>query len=113
MPERRKFPRVNLNEKVMWRKADTFDNLSVMRNISEGGLCFETNDLRLCCDDIVQFSFQLPSKKIVYSKAKICWVSAVEPGRIGWQAGAEFQDIGDFDRQDIQHFVGECRYGCN
>ena len=46
MPERRKFPRVNLNEKVMWRKADTFDNLSVMRNISEGGLCFETNDLR-------------------------------------------------------------------
>jgi len=97
----------------MWRKADTFDNMSVMKNISEGGLCFETNDLKLNSNDVVQLAFQLPSKKIIYSKARVCWVSAVEPGRIGWQAGVSFEDINDFDRQDIQHFIGECRYGCD
>ncbi|MBU1113259.1 MAG: PilZ domain-containing protein [Candidatus Omnitrophica bacterium] len=113
MQERRRFPRVELNEKVMWRKADTFDNLNRIRNISEGGLCFETDDLRLSHDDIVQFSFQLPNKMTVYSKGRVCWISGVEPGRVGWQAGVQFQDIGDPQRQDIQQFVGESRYGCD
>ena len=111
MQERRRFPRVDLNQKVMWRKDDTFDNLNLIKNVSEGGLCFETSDLRLSNNDIVQFSFQLPNRMTIYSKAKVCWVSAVEPGRVGWQAGTEFQDINDLDRQDIQQFVGECRYG--
>ncbi|MCF7907561.1 MAG: PilZ domain-containing protein [Candidatus Omnitrophica bacterium] len=113
MKNRRKFPRVNLEGKVMWRRAGNFDNLDVIRNVSEGGLCFETSDLRLVNNDIVQFEFQLPSKERVYSKAKVSWVGAVEPDRVGWQAGAEFQDISDLAREDIRQFVGVTRYGCD
>ena len=113
MKERRKFPRMCLNGKVMWRRADNFDNLDVIRNVSEGGLCFETSDLRLVNNDVVQFEFQLPNKGTIYSKAKVCWVGAVEPDRVGWQAGAEFQDISDLDCEDVRQFVGETRYGCD
>lgn len=113
MKERRKFPRVSLKGKVMWRRAGNFDNLDVIRNISEGGLCFETSDLKLVNNDAVQFTFQLPDKRTVHSKAKVSWVGAVEPERVGWQAGAEFEDISDLDREDVRQFVGHCRYGCD
>jgi len=112
MKERRKFPRVDSKGKVMWRREGTLDNLDVIRDISEGGLCFETSDLRLVNNDIVQFSFRLPESREVHSKARVRWVGAVEPDRVGWRAGAEFQDISNSDIQEIRHFVGKSRYGC-
>lgn len=113
MKERRIFPRVDLSGKVMWRRAGSLDNMDVVRNVSEGGLCFETSDLKLVNNDVLQFEFQLPKKGAVYAKAKVCWVGPVEPDRVGWQAGAKFQDMSDLDCEDVRQFVGECRYGCD
>ncbi|MDD3297075.1 MAG: PilZ domain-containing protein [Candidatus Omnitrophica bacterium] len=112
MEERRRFPRVNFNRPILWRRFDTLDNLDKGSNISEGGMCLFMETNMVSKRDVFQLEFQLPEGVTVYSKVKVCWVSKAKDSSIGLQAGIEFVDIADTHRQEVKQFVGHSRYGC-
>ena len=111
MAERRKFPRVELKRSFLWRGTGTLDNLDAVENVSEGGIAIGLKNQELKPKDIVQFEFQLPTGKVVHSKAQVRWAGAKTDGD-GFRAGMEFSDISDKNRHEIRCFVGKCRYDC-
>ncbi|MBN3039602.1 MAG: PilZ domain-containing protein [Candidatus Omnitrophica bacterium] len=113
MKERRRTPRVNLKRGIIWRGQNTLDNLDQGINISEGGMSFIVNNDQLTVDDLIQLSFRLPTKKTIQAKAKVKWTLLDQPTGSMQKAGVEFVDVGNPQRQEIRHFVGVCRYGCD
>jgi c-di-GMP-binding flagellar brake protein YcgR len=108
MEEKRKFPRLNTAEIiVIWRKAETFDNLHRMKNISGGGICLMIDRKEVVnVGDTLQLEFRLPTGEIIYSKARVARSGKLtEEANSGQEIGIEFLDISDKDRKTIEQFV--------
>lgn len=113
MEERRKFVRLDLNTGVNWRKDDeasdrTIYGKSTTKNISGGGVCL-IMDQAVKIGDKLHLEIELPTKKIIYSEGVVIWVEKFEiiGGRYEkrYDAGVEFSEITDEDREEIKKFV--------
>lgn len=111
--ERRKYPRVCLKRGVLWRSAATLDNLDHIRNISEGGLCIAMEALRLSVEEVVHVELYLPTQVAIRAQARVCWVGPGGVNDLRCRAGLEFVDVRAELRNELRHFVGMQRYGCD
>ncbi|MFH1771429.1 MAG: PilZ domain-containing protein [Candidatus Omnitrophota bacterium] len=110
MKERRKYPRISTERKVLWRKIDTMDNIDEATNISAGGLCLSAaNEKPAVAGDSFQLQFGLAAKNTVYARAKAVWVSDVHKDAVKTKKiqniGLEYVDISDDARKSIDHFI--------
>ena len=110
MEERRRFPRLNTTAiMVNWRKDGTLDNLHRTKNISGGGMCLMMERAPLNAGDTLPLEFCLPTRNIIYSKARVAWINkhpgASSDNKLTHEAGIEFFDISDNDRKVIKQFV--------
>jgi len=112
MVERRRFPRIDVNRGVMWRRSDSLDNLDTLSNVSEGGVGLITNQKALTAGDVVQLEFTLPSSKTIQSKAQVKWTTLTGTVPDSHYVGLQFLDVNSARQQEIRCFVGKCRYGC-
>ena len=113
MQERRQFVRLNANVNVTWSKIDDFENgskrgIDITRNISSGGICLMMEE-PVHGDDILELTIELPTHKVIQSRGRVVWVSEFEivAGEQGkrYDAGIEFLDIDEHDREAIKEFV--------
>lgn len=111
--ERRKYPRVPLKRGVLWRGAATLDNLDQTRNISEGGLCLSMETLRLAPQACIHIEVQLPTRATIRTRARVCWIGPGTVNDLRCRAGIEFIDMDDALKNELRHFVGTRRYGCD
>jgi len=111
--ERRKYPRVPLKRGVLWRSAATLDNLDQTRNISEGGLCLSMEKLRLSPDELVHIEVQLPTQVTICVRGRVCWIGPGTIDDLRCRAGIEFIDTDETAKNELRHFVGVQRYGCD
>lgn len=109
--ERRKFLRLNINVNFKWKKLpggkkEVFEEGST-KNISGGGVCLMSYK-KISKGDILVIEMQLPTGKTINSKAKVVWVSEIDThgasGEKRYDAGVEFLDITESDREDIKEF---------
>lgn len=113
MQERRKYPRLNYNVAVAWKKVDERDKGSeetqnVTKNISGGGICLAV-DSSVKLKDMLELKLTLPTQKTVCSKGVVRWLEDFgvegEKGESRREAGIEFVNINDADREEIKKFV--------
>ncbi|MFH1621838.1 MAG: PilZ domain-containing protein [Candidatus Omnitrophota bacterium] len=110
MGERRKFVRLDLNTKVEWEKVNRDEPASEFKskNISGGGICLITDEI-INIGDTLNLKIDLPTLKTIHAKGKVVWIEGFEivGGRREkkYEAGIEFLDINDKDRQEIEKFV--------
>jgi Tfp pilus assembly protein PilZ len=104
MDNRRKFKRVNLKLDVLHGTIDS----GYSRNLSEGGLCLITQD-PLECNQETTLLFHLTNNERRFIKAvgKITWNRILPEG--GYESGVEFQDMDDFYREKIHHYLGNAQ----
>jgi len=108
--ERRKFVRLDLNTVVEWEKVNRDEPVGEFKskNISGGGICLIMDEI-INIGDTLNLKINLPTLKIIHSKGKVVWVEGFEivGGRREkkYEAGIEFIDINDKDREEIKKFV--------
>lgn len=111
MQERRRFPRLGITKiMVNWRKDGILDNLHRTKNISGGGIGLamgRNNSAKT--GDALQLEFYLPTGRIIYAKGIVAWTNkstvVSEENITRSEAGIEFSDISDKDKEFIKSFV--------
>ena len=113
MEERRKFPRLTYNVAVAWKKIERraendSEVTNVTKNISGGGICLQV-DSSVKPQDVLEFQITLPTKKMIDSKGVVRWIEDFgiigEKSKSRYEAGIEFININDKDREEIKQFV--------
>lgn len=111
--EKRRYARLNASVDVRWNKiVDPGEkaayNETITKNISEGGICLLAYE-KAEVGDILDLVFELPSQKVIRSKAQVRWVKEFKMGgekaQQGYDIGLEFLDILNEDRKEIKNFV--------
>jgi c-di-GMP-binding flagellar brake protein YcgR len=116
MQERRRFRRFKAEVKVRWRKLSENQELgaeteAVSKNISEGGACLTMEKKEVDLGDILLLEIELPNSVKVTATAKVVWVMANiksqpwEEEQKSYDAGVEFLDISDEDRDKLEKFA--------
>lgn len=107
--ERRKYPRLEEKMPLVYQTFDILEGkTSSTKNISGGGLCFET-EIAVCQGDVLWIQIHkaidsgLTRRAPIYAIAKVCWVSEIGTER--YESGLEFIDIKDRDRDEIASHV--------
>lgn len=110
--ERRKFFRLNINVNIKWKKF-TGDGKKggagkvPSKNLSAGGVCI-TSYKRLSQGERLVLEIELPTGKTINAGTKVVWVNEFDtPGGSAekmYEAGIEFIDITDRDREEIKEF---------
>ena len=110
-PERREHPRLEAKLSILYRTAEILDtNVSVIKNISGGGLCFET-DVAFFPGDVLDVEIltqtDLRSKETVsvHALAKARWINQIDSGK--YELGVQFVYIKRTDREKISNCVQE------
>lgn len=110
MEEKRRFVRLDINVNVKWDK----DPAAPLRpgsskNISGGGICLMMADRGLKVGEVLNLEFELPNGKAIKAKGRVVWVERFEIMNRDYgqkfDAGIEFLDISDPDREEIKKFV--------
>lgn len=113
MEEKRKFVRLNLNVEVRWRKIietldRAVDNINLTKDISGGGIRLIVDETVKVADKL-SLEIKLPTDKVIYCQGRVIWVEKFEiVGRRHedrYEAGIEFMDISDDDREEISKLV--------
>ena len=113
MQERRKFVRLDLNVEVQWHKIAessraAADSVNVSKNISGGGICLMVNE-PVVVGDTLKLDIALPENKSIRAIGRVAWVDTFEiiGGRreVKYEAGIEFVDISNVDREQIKKLV--------
>jgi c-di-GMP-binding flagellar brake protein YcgR len=88
------------------RKAGVMPAGSMTSNLSEGGVCFKSNEfISLACRLVVEIS--LPNvTKPVKAISKIAWIKRV-PESDQYELGNQFLEITKEDRANIVNFVNQ------
>jgi c-di-GMP-binding flagellar brake protein YcgR len=107
--EKRRFKRVDSNFPVQYRnlrKAGVMPAASITRNLSEGGVCFKSNEfVSLACRLVVEIS--LPnSTKPIKAISKVAWIRKV-PSTDQYELGNQFLEITKEDKANIINFVSQ------
>ena len=111
--ERRKFPRAPLKRSILWRGAQTLDNLHLVSNISEGGVLLVLDRAEAKVGDRVHLQIPLPTNYTVHANAEVVWLQPHSTQGLHCSAGLAFSVLNDADLSEVRHFVGVCRYGCD
>ncbi|MFH2144950.1 MAG: PilZ domain-containing protein [Candidatus Omnitrophota bacterium] len=110
MEEKRKFIRLDVGVNVKWKKLydEIFEDTSINKDISEGGICLIIEE-RLQIGDRLQLEIGLPDKKSITAVGRVAWVSeygvVYDNHKRNYDTGVEFMEIEDMDRQEISKFV--------
>jgi c-di-GMP-binding flagellar brake protein YcgR len=109
MEEKRRHKRVESNFPVQYRnlrKPGIPSVGTVTRNLSEGGVCFKSNEfVSLACRLVVEVS--LPnSPKPVKAISKVAWIRKTPSGD-QYELGNQFLEITKEDRAAIVNFVNQ------
>jgi len=105
--EKRRFKRVGASLSVEYRdlkKAAELPKGSLSRNISEGGVCFNSREfMSLACRLVININ--LPnSDKPIKAISKVAWIKRV-PATNLYELGNQFLEIAKEDRAHIVDFV--------
>ena len=105
--DKRRFKRVGASLSVEYRdlkKGAELPKGSLSRNISEGGVCFNSKEfMSLACRLVVNIS--LPnSGKPIKAISKVAWIRRV-PASDQYELGNQFLEISKEDRVHIAEFV--------
>lgn len=104
--ERRRFQRIDSNLPLRYKniKTATVPMGSLTRDISEGGVCFKTNEfISLACRLVVEVTLptvQRPIKAI----SKVAWIRKLSSGE-QYELGNQFLEISKEDRNLITDYV--------
>ncbi len=105
--EQRRFRRVGADLSLEYRdlrKASELPKNSLLRNISEGGVCFNTGEfMSLACRLVL--SITLPnSDKPIKAISKVAWIKRL-PMNDQYELGNQFLEISKQDKAQIMEFV--------
>lgn len=105
--ERRRYPRVELNLPLQYRNLRKIGELptgSVAKNLSEGGVCFKTNEfISLACRLVVEIN--LPAlPKPIKAISKIAWIRKLPVGQ-QYELGNQFLDMAKEDKAHVLNFI--------
>jgi Tfp pilus assembly protein PilZ len=115
MGEMRKFFRLDINVNVQWskveEKADQKNgDQGVVKNISEGGICLIV-DKKIKIGDIVILDIELLASKTIHARGRVAWIKPLSligvESKDRFDAGVEFTEISDSDREEIKKFIVE------
>jgi len=107
MAEKRRFQRIGVSLPLQYRdlrKAAELPKGSLLRNISEGGICFSSKEfMSLACRLILNIN--LPNNpKPVKAISKVAWIRRL-PMSDQYELGNQFLEITREDRAQITNFV--------
>jgi c-di-GMP-binding flagellar brake protein YcgR len=115
MDDRRKFVRLDIDVLVQWRKitgeeARELDKESRTKNISAGGICLTVDERNMVAiGDLLAIEMKLPTGRLINLAGRVAWVSEFEiigaEAEKNYDAGIEFVEIKEADREAIQQFV--------
>ena len=106
---KRRHKRVDSNFPVQYRnlrKAGIPSAGTISRNLSEGGVCFKSNEfVSLACRLVLEIT--LPnSTKPVKAISKVAWIRKV-PSSDQYELGNQFLEITKEDRSALMNFVNQ------
>jgi len=112
MIERRKYPRLDFNVVAEYEKVSPEKNAPASaqsKNIGAGGICIVSLD-KIEVGDTLNLTFSIPSiNEWINAKGVVVWVEEYQVGSTetskAYDAGIEFTNIQDFDRDKISKFV--------
>ncbi len=105
--EQRRYKRINADLALEYKDLKKISGLpkgSLLKNISEGGICFHSNDfMSLACRLILNIS--LPNTvKPIKAISKVAWIKRLPLGD-QYELGNQFLEISKEDRAYIADFV--------
>jgi c-di-GMP-binding flagellar brake protein YcgR len=107
--DKRRFKRIDSNLQVHYknlRQAGELPIGSLTRNLSEGGVCFQTSKfISLACRLVLEISIP-NSPKPVKAISKVAWIRKV-PSSDQYELGNQFLEITREDKASIINFVNE------
>jgi len=113
MEERRKFPRLDLNVEVNWKRNSaspsvSAGNIANTKNISAGGVCLISDEC-LNVGQGLSLEIKLPGNRIINAEGRVVWTDQFEiiGGKYEkkYGVGVEFVDIKDEIRTEINKFI--------
>jgi len=111
--ERRKYPRLNFNVEVAYKKIgrqDAVQTSAHSKNIGAGGICIVFLE-KMEVGDHLSLRFSLPddNEDVLTAKGVVVWVEEYSVGGLStstaYDSGIEFTDISDEDKDKINKFV--------
>lgn len=107
MEEKRRYQRVESILPVQYknlRRASDLPKGSVASNISEGGVCFKSNEfISLACRMVLEIT--LPSAtKPIKAISKVAWIRRI-PASEQYEMGNQFLDMAKEDKTHITNFI--------
>jgi c-di-GMP-binding flagellar brake protein YcgR len=106
---KRRFTRVDSNVPVLYKNLRMSAELpagSVARNLSEGGVCFQTSKfISLACRLVVEISIPT-SLKPIKAISKVAWIKRM-PSSDLYELGNQFLEISKEDKTNILSFVNQ------
>lgn len=107
--ENRRFKRVDSNVPVQYKNLRVSTELpagSVARNLSEGGICFQTSKfISLACRLVVEIAIPT-SPKPIKAISKVAWIRKI-PSSDQYELGNQFLEITKEDKSNILNFVNQ------
>jgi hypothetical protein len=88
--ERRKYSRIDTDQMISFAPLDTRDRLAVSRNVSTGGIRFETVGCEITLGDVLRVTFNVGDHTVV-AVGKVVWATDIDP--ITMDIGLEFLEI--------------------
>lgn len=105
--EKRRYPRLESTLPLRYKnlkKMSTSPIGSLTRNISEGGICFESNEfISLACRLVLEIS--LPTNpKPIKAISKVAWIRRI-PSTNQYELGNQFLEMSKEDKTHVMNFV--------
>ncbi len=88
--ERRKYARIATDQVISFSQMDDADRLAVSRNVSAGGIRFETVGCEINLGETLRITFNVEDETVV-AIGKVVWATDIDP--ITMDIGLEFMDI--------------------
>lgn len=105
--EKRRFPRVKVGVPLQYKnlkKSIDASSGALTRNLSEGGVCFKTNEfISLACRLVVEITIPTQPKPIK-AISKIAWIRKLPAGN-QYELGNQFLEMAKEDKAHIANFI--------
>lgn len=88
--ERRKYHRIGTDQVISFAEIDRPDRLAVSKNISGGGIRFETVGCEIDLGDVLRVTFNIGEHTVV-ATGRVVWATETDP--ISMEVGLEFIEI--------------------
>lgn len=88
--DRRKYARIATDDVISIAPIDDPDRLAVAKNLSSGGIRFETVGCEISCGDVFRVTFNVDDQTVI-AVGKVVW--AIETDPITFDVGLEFLEV--------------------